>query len=71
MALVRKHIGNKWLRRLDRHPNKFPDWEAKRPHLVRKNKINNIVVKVLLLVPAGLISLVVLASLERTPLTGR
>jgi hypothetical protein len=71
IAIVRKHVGAKWIKKLDRYPNKYPELEAKRPSLMRKIKINAIILKVLLFVPAGLFGLVVLASLERTPLTGR
>jgi len=71
MALVRKHMGAKWIRKLDRHPNKFPELEAARPRLMRKIKINGIILRILLYLPTGLFALVVLASLERTPITGR
>ncbi|KAF8588281.1 hypothetical protein K439DRAFT_1652024 [Ramaria rubella] len=71
IALVRRHHGTRWLRKLDRHPEKYPELEAKRPFLKRRIRIYNMLLKALFIAPAGAFALVVLVSLERTPLTGR
>lgn len=71
VVLFRKHAGRKFLKKLDKHPGKFPEWEKYRHRIVKGIKINTVAAKVLLFVPFGLVGLVVFASLERTPITGR
>ncbi|GJJ08204.1 hypothetical protein Clacol_002412 [Clathrus columnatus] len=71
VVLFRKHVGRKFLRKLDKHPGKFPEWEKYRGRIVKGIKINTAAAKILFITPFALVGLVVFASLERTPITGR
>ncbi|KAF8501879.1 hypothetical protein BU17DRAFT_78408 [Hysterangium stoloniferum] len=71
MAILRKHIGYKWIKKLDRHPNKFPEFEKMRPKFLQRIRTSSIIIRFLLLGPLSLFGLVIFASLERTPITGR
>lgn len=71
VVLFRKHAGRRFLKKLDKYPGKFPEWEKYRHRIVQGIKIHTVAAKVLFAVPFALVGLVVLASLERTPITGR
>ena len=75
IALLKNHFSKKVLNKIAKHEMKrgttFPEWEEKkeklRRHIVQGRKFS----RILLAVPITLLGLTCLASLERTPLSGR
>lgn len=69
--LMRKHMGHRWLRKLEGKENVWEELGIKRADVVKMKKRAGYVSLFLALVPFAGFGLVILASMERTPITGR
>ncbi|KIJ52483.1 hypothetical protein M422DRAFT_26070 [Sphaerobolus stellatus SS14] len=71
IALIKKHMKSKWLRKLDQYPQKAKALGISRSGLAKRIQFYGRIALGLVLIPLACFGLVMLASVERTPITGR